>query len=288
MDIFIAVFLPLTLVVIMFSLGLGLRVEDFRRVVIEPKAFAIGTATQIIVIPLVAFLIATLFRLPPELALGLMILSFCPSGVTSNFLTKLAHGDVALAVSLTGVSSLTAVLTMPILVKFAAEHFLGTAAPDFSVLGLGLQVFTITAIPTIAGILVRHFMEALADRIEKPISNLATVMFVLVVIGALASNWTLFVDNLPRLGPSVVLLNVSLLALGLFLAYLFALNRAQATALSIETGIHNATLGIHVGTIVAAQVTPLPALSFPAGVYGIIMYFIGLAFVFWRRRNAKA
>jgi len=286
MDVFISVFLPLTLVVIMFSLGIGLKFDDFRRVAVQPKAFAVGALTQIFVIPCVALALAILFRLPPELALGLMILSFCPSGVTSNFLTKVARGDVALAVSLTGVSSLTAVITMPILVKLAASYFLGTAAPDINVTRLGLSMFLITAIPVVAGILVRRYAEAFAIRIDSALSNLATVLFVVVVIGALASNWTMFLENLPKLGPSVVTLNVSLLALGLVLAWLFALKRAEATTISIETGIHNATLGITVGTLIAANSTELPPYSIPAGLYGVTMYVVSIPFVFWRRRLA--
>lgn len=288
MDIFIAIFLPATLAVIMFSLGVGLRFADFKRIVAQPKAFGVGVFAQIVAIPIVAYLVAILFRLPPELALGLMILSFCPSGVTSNFLSKVANGDVALAVSLTGLSTLLSVFTMPFLVKLAADHFLGLQAPAVDVTSLGIQVFLITAIPVVAGILIRQYREPLALMLERPLNTLSTVLFVVVVLGALASNWQLFIDNLPLLGPSAATLNIALILLGLLLAMLFRLSRAEATTISLETGVHNATLGITVGSLIAEQAAGLPPFSLPSGVYGILMYIISVPYALWRRRVATA
>ncbi|MGE0502859.1 MAG: bile acid:sodium symporter family protein [Rhizobiaceae bacterium] len=288
MDVFIRVFLPLTLVIIMFSLGLGLRFEDFKRVFLQPKAFAIGVGTQIVGIPAIAYALALLFRLPPELALGLMILSFCPSGVTSNFMTKVARGDVALAVSLTGVSSLTAVLTMPILVKYFAGVFLGQAAPEIDVTALGVSMFLITAVPVAAGIALRRYREPLALALDLWMSRIATILFVVAVGGAIVSNWQLLVDNIAKLGPSVVSLNVALLIVGLALAKLFGLGREQATTIAIESGVHNATLGITVGTLIAGAATGLPIYSLPSGLYGVTMYLVAIPFVWWRRSLANA
>lgn len=288
MDSLITIFLPLALAVIMFSLGLGLTLDDFKRVVLKPKAFAVGVVAQIVLIPAVAYALTLLFRLPPDLALGLMILSFCPSGVTSNFLTKMANGDVALAVSLTGVSSLTAVLTMPILVGWFAGLLLGEAAPDIDVTALGFTMFLITAVPVAAGIAIRRYAGSFALALDAWLSRLAMILFVIVVIGALASNWTIFVENLPRLGPSVVALNVILLAIGLLLSRLFLLDRSEATAIAIESGVHNATLGITVGTLIAEAASGLPPFSLPSGIYGITMYIVSVPFVMWRRRSARA
>ncbi len=285
MDIFIAVFLPATLAVIMFSLGIGLQFDDFLRVFTQPRAFAVGVATQIIAIPIVAFGIVHLFALPKELALGVMILAFCPSGVTSNFLTKVARGDVALAVSLTGVSTLLSVLVVPFMVKFAADYFLGTDAPDVNVTAIGIQLFLLTAIPVFAGIALRRFATSLALRLDRPLNTLSTVLFAVVVLGALASNWTLFIENLPVLGPSLVTLNVVLLAVGLGLAFLAGLGAAQAATVSIESGVHNATLGIQVGYLVAASTAAFPIFSMPSGVYGILMYLIAVPYVLWWRKR---
>lgn len=283
MDVLITVFLPLALAIIMFSLGLGLTLDDFRRVIVAPKAFGIGALSQIVVLPVVAYAVVLLFRLPAELAVGLMILSFCPGGVTSNILTKFARGDLALSISLTGVVSLVSVVTVPLLVAFAADHFMGVEAPPVNVTSLAVAMFAITALPVVLGMAVRHFAPGLTGRIEIFVERLAVILFVIVVVGALAANWTLFVDNLAVLGPAVVVLNAVLLAIGLGLARLFALDGKQATAISIETGIQNATLGITVGSLIVEQVSALPPFSLPSGVYGITMYVVSLPFVFWRR-----
>ena len=283
MDILITVFLPLALAIIMFSLGLGLTLDDFRRVFLAPKAFGIGALSQIVVLPIVAYVIVVLFRLPAELAVGLMILSFCPGGVTSNILTKFAKGDLALSISLTGVVSLVSVVTVPLLVAITADHFMGVEAPRVNVTSLAVAMFVITALPVVLGMAVRHFAPGLTGKIERFVEWLAMILFVVVVIGALAANWSLFVANLAILGPSVVVLNAVLLAIGLGLARLFSLDERQATAISIETGIQNATLGITVGSLIVEQASSLPPFSLPSGVYGITMYIVSLPFVFWRR-----
>lgn len=288
MDSLITVFLPLALAIIMFSLGLGLTLDDFRRVFTAPKAFGVGALAQVVILPLVAYAVALLFRLTPELAVGLMILAFCPGGVTSNILTKFARGDLALSISLTGVISLVAVVTVPFLVAFAASHFMGVDAPQVDVTSLAVSMFLITAVPVILGMALRHFAGGLTAAIEPFVEKVAVVLFVIVVIGALASNWTLFVENLAVLGPAVVVLNLVLLAIGLGLARLAALEGRQATAISIETGIQNATLGITIGSLIAEQATALPPFSLPSGVYGITMYLVSLPFVYWRRRGEPA
>lgn len=286
MDTLITVFLPLALAVIMFSLGLGLTVADFARVVTQPRAYALGAVSQLIVIPLVAYALALAFRLSPELAVGMMILSLSPGGVTSNLLTKLAKGDVALAVSLTGTTSLIAVVTMPLLAAFFADHFMGADAPPINITSLGFTMFLITALPVLLGLLLRRYATGLAQAIEKPLEKVAVALFVVVVLGALASNWRLFVDNLLLLGPSLVLLNIILLGFGLAAGKLFGLKGAEATAISIETGVHNATVGITVGTLIAEAASGLPPFSLPSGVYGITMYLVTIPFVLWRRRVA--
>lgn len=282
----ITVFLPLALAIIMFSLGLGLTVADFARVAAQPKAFAIGAFSQLVTIPIVAYLIATAFGLPPELAVGLMILSLCPGGVTSNILTKIAKGDLALSITLTGVISLVAVFTMPPLVAVFARQFMGLDAPPVNVTQLGISMFLITAAPVVIGLLVRRFAEGIALSIEPFVEKLALVLFVIVVIGALAANWSLFVANLAVLAPSLILLNVALLAIGLALGRVFSLTPGEATAISIETGIQNATLGITVGSLIVEQASALPPFSLPSGVYGITMYLVSIPFVLWRRRVA--
>ncbi|WP_419906920.1 bile acid:sodium symporter family protein [Hoeflea sp.] len=287
MGILLSVFLPLSLAFIMFSLGLGLTVADFARVVSRPKAFFAGAISQIVVLPIVAFLMLQLFRLPPELAVGVMILSFCPGGVTSNIITKLAGGAVALSVTLTGVVSLISVVTVPLLVAWAAGHFMGQAAPAINVTSLALAMFAITAVPVAIGVALRHFAKGLADRIEATISRIALVLFVIIVIGALAANWSLFVANLVLLGPLLVILNIVLLLLGLGIARAMGLDHADGVAIAIETGVQNSTLGITVGSLIVEAATGLPPFSLPSGVYGITMYFVAVPFIYLMRRRAQ-
>ena len=276
-------FFAVALVVIMFSLGLSLRVSDFARIFRFPKAFAVGLGAQLSLIPATAYLVALVAGLPPQLALGLMILSLCPGGPTSNMMTKLAHGDVALSISLTGVTSLVTVFTMPLLLRFFADHLLGIAAPQISLAGLGLSLFATMAVPVVVGIALRHYAESFAIRIEKYVFRGAFAFFVVVVVGALTINWTTFVENLARLGPSVIGLNILLIGLGLVVARLFALTPAQATAIAIETGVQNAALGITVGSLIVERTMELPPFSLPSGVYGITMYLVSLPFVYWLR-----
>lgn len=283
MGLLLSVFLPLSLAVIMFSLGIGLTLADFRRVGARPFAFGVGAANQMVLLPIVALAIAILFGLPGELALGLMILAFCPGGVTSNILTKFAEGDVALSISLTAVISLVSILTVPLLVAWSAGYFMGLEAPDVDVTALGFSMFLITAVPVALGVALRHFAPSFSASIEPWLSRIATVLFVVIVFGALASNWRIFIENLPRLGPSLVVLNVILLAAGWLSAKILSLNGQEATAIAIETGTQNATLGITVGSLIAEQATGLPPFSLPSGVYGITMYLVSLPFVFWRR-----
>ena len=283
MDIPGSTFLPLALAVIMFSLGLGLTVDDFLRIARRPKAFAVGAISQMVAIPIIAFAVAVLFRLPGELALGLMILAICPGGVTSNVLTKYARGDVALSISLTGIINLASVITVPFLVAIFAGHYLGLDAASIDVTTLGISVFVISAIPVMLGIMLRHYADTLAVSIERPLSHVSLALFALVVASALIVNWTPFLQNIAALVPALMLFNVALLATGLALSRLFGLGRSAAATISIETGIQNTALGVTVGSLIAEQAGGLPPFSLPSGVYGITMYLVSIPFVLWCR-----
>lgn len=285
MDILINVVLPLSLAIIMLSLGIGLTVADFARVLKAPKAFAVGAIAQVVLLPIVAFGIVSVFGLPPELAVGMMLLSFCPGGVTSNMVAKLARGDVALSVSLTAVISLLSLLTVPALTAWSVAHFMGDTAPPVSVTSLTIAVFVITTLPVAIGVGIRHFAPGVATRIDGPLSAIATVLFVVIVVAALAGNWNIFTTNLPTLGPALVTLNVLLLSAGLVLARLATLAWQQAKTISIETGIQNATLGITLAALISGQSEGFSAMALPSGVYGITMYLVALPFVLWFRRR---
>jgi len=288
MGVLLQVFLPLSLAFIMFSLGLGLTTADFARVFRQPRAFVAGVIAQIIVLPVTAYIILRFSSVEGALAVGVMILAFSPGGVTSNIMTKLAGGAVAVSISLTAVVSLLAVITVPLLTAWAADTFMGTAAPDINVTSLAISMFAITAVPVAIGVAVRHFAARVADRVESIISIIATVLFVVIVVGALAANWSIFVDSIGKLGPVLVILNIVLLLLGYGVASLLKLPDDERIAVAIETGVQNATLGITVGSLIAEAATGLPPFSLPSGVYGITMYVVTLPFVFWMKSRHRA
>ena len=282
----IEIFLPLSLAFIMFSLGLGLTPADFGRVARMPRAFAIGAVAQVVLLPLVAFGLLQVFALEPALAVGVMILAYAPGGVTSNIITKLAGGAVALSVSLTAVVSLLSVVTVPLLVAFAVGHFMGDAAPEVDVAALGIQMFLLTAVPVGLGVLLRALASDFAVRFEPIAAKIATGLFVVIILGALAANWGVFIENLPVLGPLLIVLNALMLAIGYGLAQAGGLDPAEQVAVAIEAGVQNGSLAIAVGALVAGGEV-LGPFSLAAGVYGITMYFVALPFVLWARRAMR-
>ncbi len=280
----VRILLPVILAFIMFSLGLGLRGRDFSRVVKFPKAFAMGLLNQILLLPLIGLGITLAFQLKAEIAVGLMILAFCPGGVTTNMFTRLARGNVPLSISLTAVTSLVSIITVPILVAISVAHFMGADAPEVDITRLGLQIFLITAVPVLLGMALTRVAPQLVEKISGAVSMLATVLFVVIILAALAKNREVFWSNLPTLGPALVTLNIILLLLGFFSARAVRLGPRDASTIAIESGIQNGTLGIAVGTLIAVGATAnLPPTTVPAAVYGITMNAVSLPFVFWRR-----
>lgn len=287
--IFISVFLPLALVVIMFSLGLGLGAADFRRIADGPRAFALGLAGQILLIPLVAIVVIMIFQPPPAMALGIMILAFCPGGMSSNMLTRMAHGDVALAVSVSTISTLMSIITMPLLTGLAAWILLGQAGRDIDITGLALQLLAFTALPLAIGVAIKVAAPSVAAAIDPHMYRLATLLFIVIMIAALAANWHAFLEQLAILGPCLLAMFVLLIGSSYGLARLAGLDSGQTTAVTLEVGIQNATLGMTVGALLVDRAETLPAFSLPAAVYGVMMYVLVLPVVWWlRRRNVVA
>tara|TARA_B100001113_G_scaffold169399_1_gene138577 strand:+ start:118 stop:1092 length:975 start_codon:yes stop_codon:yes gene_type:complete len=281
--------LPLSLAYIMFSLGLGLKVSDFGLILSEPKAFAVGLGNQMVVLPIAGFGIASIFDLSGEMAVGLMILACCPGGVTSNILTKLAGGDTALSISYTAVVSVVSVITLPLIVGLSMDHFMGTASPNIEIFELGVTMFLLTTVPVMIGMLIRRYSETAADGIEPLIGKIAAVLFIIIVIAAIASEFDTLMENIGTLGPAVVILNILMLGIGWKSAMVLDLENNQATTVSIESGIQNATVGITVGGLVLAPEAgaTLSVLSLPSGVYGVLMYFVIAPFLYWRISMSK-
>ncbi|MGR3711614.1 MAG: bile acid:sodium symporter family protein [Shimia sp.] len=275
----IDVALPLSLAFIMFSLGFGLTFADFGRILTMPRAVLTGVVMQVVAVPVVAYLLLMVVELPPAMAFGVMILAFCPGGVTSNILTKLGGGTVALSITLTAVVSLLSVLTVPVLVAWAGGKFLGTQAPEVNVVAVGVSMFAITAVPVLIGLLTRWVAKGVAEKIEKIVSALALILFVVIVVVALATNWDLFMANIGSLGPVLMLLNAVLLILGVCVARLLGLSGPDGLCISVEMGVQNATLGIAVAGIVA-QASGIPEYAVPAALYGITMYIVTIPGMF--------
>lgn len=281
----VKVALPLILAIIMFSLGLGLRGADFTRVIKFPMAFGAGLFNQLILLPIIAFAIVMAFQIPAELAVSVMILSFCPGGVTSNVLTRLANGNTPLSISLTAVTSLLSIVTVPLLVALSVKHFMGVEGPEVNVTALGIKMFLLTAVPVGLGMLLTAKAPDVVEKISKTISRIALVLFVLIIIAALAANRAVFFSNLPVLGPALILLNLVMLGLGLGSSKLLKLDTKDATTISLESGVQNGTLGIAVGAMIAAGASEsLPPTTIASAVYGITMYFVSLPFVFRRKK----
>jgi BASS family bile acid:Na+ symporter len=276
------VLLPLALAFIMFALGIGLTLDDFTRVARQPRDFLIGAAAQMLLLPLVAFTLVTLWPMHPELALGVIIIAAAPGGVTSNILTAFAKGDVALSISLTAITSLLSVLTVPLIVTAAYAHLIGDAASqDVSITRTALSVFAIVTVPVLLGLAVRHFADGFALRFEPAARKVSTVLFVVVLAGAILQERANIVTYFAQAGLITLTLNIVMMALAFLLALLFASGPRQRTAISLECGLQNGTLAI----AVAALLFGGGLATVPAATYSLIMFATGLIFVAALRRS---
>ena len=281
----IDIFLPLSLVFIMFTLGLGLTSGDFINLLKKPKSFFVGITNQMVMLPLIAFIIISLAGITKEIAVGMMILASCPGGVTSNMITKLAKGDTALSISYTAVISILTIFTLPLVTGLSMNHFMGAEAPPLNLLSLGLTMFCITAVPVGIGMVVRSKNKPFADMFEVTATKISTLLFVIIILGALASEWDTFTNNFLQLGPAIVLLIIAMLTIAYTSSTLFKMSNNQSITVAIESGIQNGTVGITVGNLIINPESGLSILSIPSGVYSILMYFICLPFVFWYIRK---
>jgi len=269
----------------MFTLGLGLISSDFTNLVYKPKPFFVGIMNQMVILPLLAFFIISLLNITKEIAVGMMILASCPGGVTSNMITKLAKGDTALSISYTAVISVLTIFTLPLITGLSMNHFMGTEAPPLNLLSLGLTMFFITAVPVGAGMLVRSKNKPFADAFDGTATKISTVLFVVIILGALVSEWDTFINNFLQLGPAIFFMIVAMLFIAYYSSTWFKMSSKQSITVTIESGIQNGTVGITVGNLIINPESGLSILSIPSGVYSILMYFICLPFVFWYIRR---
>ena len=278
-------FLPFSLAVIMFGMGLSLRVEDFKRILIYPKAVGIGLLNQLVLLPIIAFGIAKAFSLPPELAVGLMILAVCPGGATSNLITHLAKGDSALSITLTACSSVITVFTIPFLVNFSISYFIpGGEAKQLEVVGTVVSVLFITLIPVALGMITLVKAPRLAEKWDQPFRKISIVFFVVIVGAAILKERENLVQYFIEAGPAALALNLSTLALSFAMAKWTGLPFRQGLTIAIESGIQNGTLGI----TIAATLLVNSVMSIPSAIYSLLMFGTAALVILWGNKMASA
>lgn len=281
-DLLKTVFLPLGLIFIMFGMGLGLTPADFKRVIFSPKAKLIGVFLQLLALPALAFGLAWAFRLPGDLATGLVLVAACPGGPTSNIISHLSNGDTALSVTLTALSSVITIFTIPLVVGFSMNHFMaGEALIQLPFWRTLVQLMAVTVLPILLGMWTHAKRPRFSQRMASPV-NLFSLVFLGVIILAAVLREADLGKQIAAVGPAVVCLNMGGMALGFGAAALFRLSRPQRISISIEVGIQNATLALGI----ALAILDSPRLAIPAVVYGLFMFVSGTAMIlsFSRRR----
>lgn len=273
-----AVFLPLALGVIMLGLGLSLTIADFQRVLVFPRAVFVGLTCQMVLLPAVCYAIAAGFGLPPELAVGLMLLSASPGGATANLFSHLAKGDVALNITLTAINSLLSLFTLPLIVNLSLEAFLGEGRTIPLQLDKVLQVFAIVLIPVAAGMGVRKRRPDLATRMERPVRITSAVFLLLVILATVVKERANIGEYFRQVGLAALCFNLASMAIGYLVPLAIRLSKRQSTAIAMEIGIHNGTLAIAIAS------SPLllnnSTMAVPAAIYSLIMFFTAAAFGF--------
>jgi BASS family bile acid:Na+ symporter len=276
------IFLPISLAIIMFGMGLSLVAGDFVRLFTNPKAVLIGLCNQLLFLPLIGFAIVVLFDLNPTMAIGVMILSVCPGGPTSNLITQVSHGNIGLSVTLTALASLITVFTIPILLSKAIAYFTGDTdvVIQLPVLQTMLQILVITVIPISIGMLIRKRREAFALRMEKPMRTASTVLFVIIFLIIIIANKENLTQAMKEVGLATLLLNISTMGLGYLTAKIFGITGASQISITIESGIQNGTLAFVIVTTILNNLE----MGLPTGAYSIWMFITG-GILMWRLGN---
>ncbi|WP_411030439.1 bile acid:sodium symporter family protein [Spongiimicrobium sp. 3-5] len=267
------VFLPLSLAIIMLGMGMTLIPDDFTRIIKYPKAILIGLTNQLIFLPIIGFSLAIAFNLNPVMAVGLMILATCPGGPTSNLITQVCKGNIALSVTLTAIASIISILTIPFILSYALEYFGSNTDVTIKlpIIDTIIQIMGITVIPISIGMFIRKHKTNFANRMEKPMRTASTVIFILVFIAVLAANADKLVDGMKAAGLVTLVLNIVTMGLGYLTAKLFKLNLKNAISITVESGIQNGTLGFVIATSILNNVE----MGIPIGAYSIWMFITG-------------
>ena len=278
------IFLPISLAIIMFGMGLTLVVGDFGRLFTYPKAVIVGLCNQLIFLPLIGFSIILLFDLSSSMAIGIMILALCPGGPTSNLITQVARGNIGLSVTLTALASLITVFTIPIILSKAITYFTGETGVviELPIVQTMLQILIITVIPVSIGMVIRKKNEGFALRMERPMRTASTVLFVIIFLLVMIANKDLIVEAMKEVGLATLLLNLSTMALGYITARAFRIKGKSQISITIESGIQNGTLAFVIATTILNNVE----MGLPTGAYSIWKFITG-GILMWRLGVSK-
>lgn len=274
-DLLISVILPASLFLIMFGMGMSLKLENFKHIFVAPKAFTIGLAAQLLLLPLLCLLVVFVTNLDPYIATGLLILSFCPSGTTSNIYTHLCQGDVALSISLTAVISLITPFTIPFFTQHALQHQLGEAATiNLPLVTTILQLIVITLVPVLLGMAANHWRPSLCAKLQKGFKIFSILILFVIIVGIVKKNWSTIQTHMASSGLPILLFNLLALLCGYGLAMLCRLGTRQATTISFEVGIQNGTTAL----LVTSTLLQMPLLTIGPVIYSLLMFATGAGF----------
>ena len=272
---------PIALALIMLTLGLGLTTSDFTRVIKRPKDFLVGLICQVILLPIIAFVLIKILNVQPALALGVMIIAAAPGGVTSNILTKFANGDVALSVSLTAIISLLSILTVPFIVIQSADLLnINYITQQISMSGISIKMFLVVTLPVLIGMLIRKLANEFIITRKALIEKISLILFIVVFISIWIEEWENIITYLSRAGTITLILNMTMMTLGFYIAKIFASGIAQRKCISLECGLQNGTLAVFVSTQLFDDVIYL----IPTASYALIMFVTSIIFVLLLRK----
>lgn len=274
---------PIALALIMLALGLGLSLENFTNIVKQPRDFLVGLICQLILLPIIAFILIKILNTSPELAIGVMIIAAAPGGVTSNVLTKFANGDVALSVSLTAVISLVSIITVPFIVFKSADLLnINYQSAEISMIGISMKMFLVVTFPVFIGMLIRKFATNFISSKEQLIQRISVFLFALVFLAILIEEKGNIIPYLAEAGLITLILNLTMMILGFYIAKKFASGIAQRKCISLECGLQNGTLAIFVST----QIFDNSAYLVPTATYALIMFITSIIFVFIVKKSS--
>ena len=272
---------PICLALIMFGLGLGLSVKDFTRILRTPKDFFVGFFSQLVILPIIALGVALTLNLPTPIAIGLMIIAAAPGGVTSNVLTKFANGDVALSISLTAVTSLLSIISVPFIVINSANFFGVSITADISMTGIAMKMALVVTVPVIIGMIIRGLAENFISSKINIVNKITGWLFIIVFAAIWIEEKDNIFDYLAQAGLAVLILNISMMIIAFFIAKKFVSGVAQQKCIALECGLQNGTLAVFVATLIFDDI----AYVVPTAAYALIMYITGFIFIYILRKS---